>query len=132
MGARNTAERKAHHRQNTPHDRKELTVAKTAAPPQHERPTLGAQLARQHELLMATLTKPARTGSQTVEYGERATGADSGSLYVKSLVLVQRDDESDVQFLGRQEAQLRNVAQLLERLNADSEQDAEDGEGEAA
>ena len=93
-------------------------MAKTTPQPEHHRPTLGEQLARQHELLMAQATKPARTGSQTVEYGQKATGADAGNLYLKSLVLVQHDDESDVQFLGRQETQLRNVGTLLERLNA--------------
>lgn len=97
----------------------------------HERPTLSDQLARQHELLMAQATKPARSGQQTVEFGERATGADSGSLYVKSLVLVQRDDESDVQFLGRQEESLRNTAKLLDKLNTVSKQrDAAKGGGD--
>lgn len=105
-------------------------MARTTAPPPHERPTLGAQLARQHELLMATLTKPARTGSQTVEYGERATGADAGKLYVKSLVLVQREDETDVQFLGRQEEQLRQVATLLDKLSSDAPTEPAGGEGD--
>lgn len=99
-------------------------------PPQtdHPRPTLGEQLARQHELLMAQATKPARTGSQTVEYGQRATGADAGNLYLKSLVLVQHDDESDLQFLGRQEERLRDIESLLGRLNtADSTSAAANG-----
>lgn len=98
--------------------------------PEHHRPTLGEQLARQHELLMAQATKPARTGSQTVEYGQRATGADAGSLYLKSLVLVQHDDESDLQFLGRQETRLRDIGGLLDKINTSSEPepDAEGGE----
>jgi hypothetical protein len=93
-------------------------VAKDDKATAPRRLTLADQLAAQHELLMAQATKPARTGSQTVEYGERATGADSGSLYLKSLVLVQRDDESDVQFLGRQDEALASVAELLETANA--------------
>lgn len=103
-------------------------MADTQPQPKHERPTLGEQLARQHELLMAQATKPARTGSQTVEYGQRATGADAGSVYLKSLVLVQHDDETDLQFLGRQEERLRNITALLERANASAgEPDAADG-----
>ena len=107
-------------------------MATTDTAPAHERPTLSAQLARQHELLMAQATKPARQGAQTVEYGERATGADSGTLYFKSLVLVQRDDETDLQFLGRQETQLRNVTTLLENLNTEAAAEAAlEAEGEA-
>lgn len=107
-------------------------MAKTTPQPKHERPTLGEQLARQHELLMAQATKPARTGSQTIEYGQRATGADAGNLYLKSLVLVQHDDESDVQFLGRQEQRLRETGALLEKLNANgaTEPQADGGETE--
>ena len=96
--------------------------------PEHHRTTLAEQLARQHELLMAQATKPARTGSQTAEYGQRATGADAGHVYLKSLVLVQHDDESDVQFLGRQEERLRQTADLLDRLNLEPEPD-DDTEG---
>lgn len=107
-----------------------VAVAKTQPQPEHHRPTLGEQLARQHELLMAQATKPARTGSQTVEYGQRATGAESGHLYLKSIVLVQHDDESDVQFLGRQEERLRNSVALLERLNGLGGASAEQGGGE--
>lgn len=107
-------------------------MAEKTPHPKPERPTLAAQLARQHELLMAQATKPARQGAQTVEYGERATGADTGTLYVKSLVLVQRDDESDLQFLGRQEQRLRDTAKLLTTLNAADaiEQAADGGETE--
>ena len=105
-------------------------MAKTTPPPEHHRPTLGEQLARQHELLMAQATKPARTGSQTVEYGQRATGADAGSLYLKSLVLVQHDHESDLQFLGRQEEQLRNAAALLDKLNSSPAPEPEPEGGE--
>lgn len=107
-------------------------MAKIPPQPEHHRPTLGEQLARQHELLMAQATKPARTGSQTVEYGERATGADSGSHYLKSLVLVQHDDETDLQFLGRQEQRLLEVHSLLERVNSsngadpDADEDGDD------
>lgn len=96
------------------------------------RPTLADQLARQHELLMAAATKPARQGAQTVEYGKQTTGANAGDLYVKSLVLVQRDDEPDVMFLGRQEATLRKVNAMLEAVNAEpaTEPEAESGETE--
>lgn len=88
----------------------------TATQSKPARPTLSDQLARQHELLMAAATKPARTGSQSAEFGERATGGDAGSLYLKSLVLVQNDGEEDVQFLGRQERTLRDVRAMLARI----------------
>ena len=92
--------------------------------PKTERPTLAGQLARQHELLMAAATKPARQGAQTIEYGERATGPESGHLYFKSIVLVQRDDESDLQFLGRQETTLRGVGELRDKLNLETDKAA--------
>ena len=82
-------------------------------------PNAGEQLARQHELLMAAATKPARTTPQSIEYGERATGPTNGHLYFKSVQLVQHDDESDVQFLGRQEETLRSITALRDKLNAE-------------
>lgn len=88
----------------------------------HERPTLAAQLARQHELLMAAATKPARTAPQTVELAERSTGARDGQLRIASLALVQHDGESDVQFLGRLEDLGRKAIAVRDTLNA--EQDA--------
>jgi hypothetical protein len=80
---------------------------------------------------MATLTKPARTGSQTAEYGEKATGADAGKLYLKSLVLVQHEDESDVQFLGRQQDRLSRIAAMLDTLNSDAPAPDAGEEGES-
>ena len=85
------------------------------------RPTsLSAQLARQHELLMVQATKPARSGSQTMEWGERATGDKAGLLYLKSAVFVQHDDEEDVAFLGRQFASMEQADSLRNRFNADA------------
>lgn len=85
----------------------------------HERPTLAAQLARQHELLMAQATKPARTGAQTVEFAERHTGPKDGLLRLASLQLVQHDDEEDVQFQGRIEATARAILAIRDTLNAE-------------
>jgi hypothetical protein len=62
---------------------------------------------------MAHATRPAVAGAQSVEFGQRATGADAGSVYLKSLVLVQRSEEEDVQFLGRQERALEAVFAML-------------------
>lgn len=106
-------------------------MADKTPPTKHERPTLSDQLARQHELLMAQATKPARTGSQTVEFGKQATGADAGTHYLKSLVLVQHDGESDVQFLGRQEERLRAVLAMLDTINAERREPDATGEGDA-
>lgn len=89
--------------------------------PKPERPSLGAQLARQHELLMAQATKPARTSPQATEWGERATGTESGHLYFKSLQLVQGPDESDLQFLGREEEFIRARIALRDKLNAEAD-----------
>ena len=92
-------------------------MAATDKPVKPERPTLAAQLARQHELLMAQATKPARTTPQAIEYGERTTGDRNGHLYFKSLQLVQGLDESDVQFLGRQEQVLRSCLLVRDTIN---------------
>jgi hypothetical protein len=88
------------------------------SPPQHERPTLGAQLARQHELLMAQATKSARQGSQSATLTERTTGANSGDVAVK-VELVQHDDEDDVAFLGRIESFGRKAIAVADKLNAE-------------
>lgn len=93
--------------------------AKPAAPPKPERPTLAAQLARQHELLMAQATKPARTGAQSVELAERHAGPHDGELRLSSLALVQHEDESDVQFLGRLEDTTRKVLEVRDKINAE-------------
>ena len=82
-------------------------------------PNAGEQLARQHELLMAAATKPARTTPQSVEYGERTTGDRSGHLAIKSVQLVQNPEESDVAFLGREEAFLRARIALRDKLNTE-------------
>lgn len=87
--------------------------------PAHERPTLGAQLARQHELLMAQATKPARQGAQTFEWSERHVGAHDGELRLASAVFVQHDDETDLQFLGRQIELLRAARLEQSRFNAE-------------
>ena len=90
--------------------------ATTERTPAH-RPTLADQNARYYELLMAQATKSPRQGSQSVEWGERPSGDMNGTIYFKSVLLVQREDESDVQFIGRQEEALREVLALRDRLN---------------
>lgn len=89
--------------------------------PAAERPTLGAQLARQHELLMAWATRPTHRGSQSLEWGERATGTNQGDLYFKSVQLVQGDEETDLQFLGRNMEFLRAARIERDRFNAEQE-----------
>lgn len=105
--------------------------AKDAAPV-HERPTLGAQLARQHELLMAQATKPARTSPQMIEVAERHAGQKDGLLRLASLQLVQEEGESDVAFLGRIEETTRNVLGKLDSINTDRLADAAKTLAEAA
>ena len=94
-------------------------MPKQETAPHHERPTLGAQLARQHELLMAQATKPARTSPQVIELAERHAGQRDGLLRLASLQLVQHEDESDVRFLGRIEATTRDVLDKLDKINAE-------------
>lgn len=93
-------------------------MPKTPPTQAHERPTLGAQLARQHELLMANATKSARQGSQSATLTERTTGANSGDVAVK-VELVQHEDESDVAFLGRIEEFGRKAIAVADKLNAE-------------
>ena len=102
------------------------------APEHHERPTLGAQLARQHELLMAYATKPARQSAQTVELAERHAGPHDGKLRLASLQLVQAEDEEDVQYLGRIETFTRQVLAVRDTLNAEIEAKAEPVKPQAA
>lgn len=96
----------------------------TDKPQAPHRLTLADQLARQHELLMAQATKPARMGLQSIEYGERATGDKNGHLYFKSVQVVQTEDETDVQFLGRQETYVREAIRIRDLLNADVDKQA--------
>jgi len=107
-------------------------VAAKTEPRKPERVTLAGQLARQHELLMAQATKPARTSPQATEWGERATGDKQGHLYFKSVQLVQRDDESDLQFLGREEQHLRERIALRDTLNAEADARAVGANGDEA
>jgi hypothetical protein len=93
-------------------------VANTPTPAAHERPTLSAQLARQHELLMAYANKSPRQGSQSAVLTERTTGANSGDVAVK-VELVQHDDEDDTAFLGRIEAFGRKAIAVADKLNAE-------------
>lgn len=107
-------------------------MANTNTPPPHERPTLGAQLARQHELLMAQATKSARQGSQSATLTERTTGANSGDVAVK-VELVQHEDEDDAAFLGRIEAFGRKAIAVADKLNAErrAREQSDDTGGEA-
>lgn len=95
------------------------------------RPTLSDQNARYYELLMAQATKAPRQGAQSTEWGERTTGPTSGHLYFKSVQLVQREDESDLQFLGRQEDALRQMLAVRDKLNAETETAAQAATGKA-
>lgn len=81
------------------------------------RPTLADQNARYYELLMAQATKSARQGSQTAELVERHAGARDGFLRLGLISLVQHEDESDVQFLGRMEDFTRKAIAVRDKLN---------------
>ena len=98
--------------------------------PEAHRPTLGEQLARQHELLMAQATKPARITPQSIELAEHHTGPEKGNLRIASLALVQHDGESDVQFIGRLEETTRAVLKVRDTLNAEHAAGSEDADGE--
>lgn len=103
----------------------------TEKTPKH-RPTLADQNARYYELLMAQATKSPRQGTQSVEWGERPSGDMNGTVYFKSVLLVQREDESDVQFIGRQEEQLKAILALRDRLNPEAALPAQQAKEKAA
>jgi hypothetical protein len=86
--------------------------------PRKRPPTLSDQLAAYREIIMAQVTKPARSGSQSVTFGKRAVGAKQDELYLKDLTLVQREDEDDMQWLGRTEALLNESDNIEIRFNA--------------
>jgi len=107
-------------------------VADKTPQTERHRPTLGEQLARQHELLMANATKSARQGSQSATLTERTTGANSGDVAVK-VELVQHEHEDDVAFLGRIESFGRKALEVADKLNAERRaREQEAGGGETA
>ena len=101
-------------------------------PAKPARPTLAGQLAAQHELLMAQATKSARSTPDTVELAERHTGGRDGELRIGTVSLVKREDESDVQFLGRLEETTRNVIKIRDTLNVEQAAARADSNGEAS
>ena len=75
---------------------------------------------RQHEALMAVLTKQPKNASSTTEVGEAAVGDKKGQLYLKSHVTVRGDDEDWPQYIGRVEQELADLSAALSKHNADT------------
>lgn len=88
--------------------------------PRPRRRTLADQLTDQHDLLMALVSKTAARGSESMEWGERATGDKQGQLYLKSAVFVREDGEDWPAFIGRQFTQLDTARTQADEANADT------------
>lgn len=91
-------------------------------------PSMAEINAAQHEIIMAYATKSAKQGAQTAKFAERSAGANSGEFYV-SFDLVQREDEEDVQFLGRIMEFGRKAIDCRDELNAYQSSKRDNGEG---
>jgi len=79
--------------------------------------TLSAQLARQHELLMAALAKTAPKGSESATLKDVTIGDLKGQTVIESLTLVRGDDEDWPRFLGRIGGSLDALDRALIRHN---------------
>lgn len=83
-----------------------------------ERATLSGQLASQHELLMAAVTKtPARGKRWEVTVDQQKIG-DLKGQWLGSLTVAPEDDEDWPQFLGRWQSMLDDVQRELVRRNS--------------
>lgn len=74
---------------------------------------------REHELAMAIATKQTRATSATTEVGTATTGALAGQVYLKSHVTVRDDGEDWPKYIGRYEAELRDLLSVNARLNVE-------------
>ena len=82
------------------------------------RVTLSDQLARQHELLMAAVTKTPPAGAETVTFKQAQVGDLKGQWVCDGLTVRRHDEEDWPQFVGRMQAQLEDVDAELIRRNA--------------
>lgn len=85
---------------------------------QPKRVTLSDQLARQHELLMAAVTKAAPTGHESVTLKQAQVGDLKGQWVCDGLSARRGDEEDWPQFLGRLQTMLEDVDVELIRRNA--------------
>ena len=77
------------------------------------RPTLGDQLERQHEMLMAALAKTAPKGSESVSVKDVTIGDLKGTTVIENLTLVRGDGEDWPAFLGRVTSSLDQLDRAL-------------------
>lgn len=92
-------------------------MAKKPDTPKPHRPTLREQMEAQHEVLMALVTKSPRAAAQTISLAERTSGPNSGDLYLK-LDLVQREEETDADFVARVKTFTQECIDVRDELNA--------------
>ena len=85
--------------------------------PRPARRTLSDELAAQHELLMAAVTKTPPRGSESVTVKQAQVGDLKGKWLCDSLNVIRADDEDWPQFLGRLDERLRDVDALLMEHN---------------
>lgn len=79
--------------------------------------TLSSQLAAQHELLMAAVTKTAPRGSESVKLKQAQVGDLKGQWVCDDLTAIRTEDEDWPQFMGRVRAMLDDVDRELIRRN---------------
>ena len=82
------------------------------------RQTLSGQLAAQHELLMAAVTKTSPRGSESVSIKQASIGDLKGRWICDGLTAIRAEDEDWPQFLGRMEKSLADVDSMLMEHNA--------------
>jgi hypothetical protein len=82
-------------------------------------PTLGDQLAAQHELLMATLSKQPTRGSESVSLKQASIGDLKGRWICDNMSLIRAEDEDYPAFLGRVQASMQSLDRILMLHNAD-------------
>jgi len=81
------------------------------------RPTFSAQLEKQHELLMAAVTKTPPRGSESVTLKQAQVGDLKGRWLCDELKAVRGEDEDWPQFLGRLDGMLADVDEKLMHRN---------------
>lgn len=76
-------------------------------------------IGRQHEAVMAALTKAPQAQHSTTEAGVGANGDMKGLVYLKSHVTVRGPNEGWAAYLGRMETELDQILTMHANLNAD-------------
>ena len=85
---------------------------------ERERPTLSKQLAAQHELLMAAVTKTPPRGKRWEVTVDQQKIGDLKGQWLGSLTVAPEEDEDWPQFLGRWQAMMDDLQRELVKRNS--------------